>query len=220
MAPSASVPPAVICGSGTCSVPRTEMLRYLGHRGQKMDGTLERLLDSVTEEAQRIAQPRWCFALFAATRTAQGLDLQGAALHLPFDHLGRIWQRACGCGLMACTLGARFDQRLQALAYASPTEAVIFDAAGSALAESCAGLCNDALEAAAAGLPGVVSCGRRVSPGYKPIPASLSEDILQVLDGQRHLGLHVTEGGALIPTKSVTALVPLLPEAASAPSMD
>jgi hypothetical protein len=52
----------------------------------------------------------------------------------------------------------------------------------------------------------------RFSPGYGDFPLGLQPKLLGVLDAERRLGLTVTPAHLLLPRKSVTAVIPFLPE--------
>ena len=54
-----------------------------------------------------------------------------------------------------------------------------------------------------------LTAGGRFSPGYGDLPLEVQPAIVKVLKADRRLGMMPTDGGFVVPTKSVTALVGL-----------
>jgi cobalamin-dependent methionine synthase I len=89
----------------------------------------------------------------------------------------------------------------------SAGKALCIQAIGSERAEAvCDMLCDDIKkEYAAQGYTPVA----RFSPGYADLPLSLQRDIFKALDCPRTLGITLSDGFLMSPTKSVTAIVGL-----------
>ena len=90
----------------------------------------------------------------------------------------------------------------------------MLDAAASAAVEAAADALNAEVEhrAAAANL----LCTWRFSPGYGDLPLDAQPGLLAALNATRLCGITATPTNLLMPTKSVTALVGLFPQAADA----
>lgn len=150
--------------------------------------------------------------LASAPRSAgsSGVLVRGAGLLLPGEDIVRFLEGATHCALMAVTLGAQREQELQRRTALSATDALLYDAACSALAEAAA----DALQervAQAAVERGLDMLAGRFSPGYGDLPLDVQKPLLAALDAYRALGLAATESCLLVPRKSVTAVVGLRP---------
>lgn len=177
-----------------------EVLRYLGAPNGP-----EALRRQVEETAGRIREtPRYTYRVFGLTHRSDGVALEGGITLT--GRLAQTMLAECGqAALLACTLGAAFDQRLRAMQARDMAAAVILDACGSVLVEEGCG-------AAEADLAGRF-LGRfltdRFSPGYGDLPLSVQPELCAVLDASRRLGLHVTESLLLNPMKSVTAIIGL-----------
>lgn len=106
--------------------------------------------------------------------------------------------------LLAVTLGAGVDRLLLRLSHLSPARHFITDALASAMAEA-------ACDMAEAAVKGSLSCRPRYSPGYGDLPLSVQQPLLARLDASRRIG--VTLGDALLmsPSKSITAIIGILP---------
>lgn len=146
----------------------------------------------------------------AGSAGSPGVLVRGAGLPLPGEDIVRFLEGATHCALMAVTLGAQREQELQRRTALSATDALLYDAACSALAEAAA----DALQervARSAGEHGLEILAGRFSPGYGDLPLDVQKPLLAALDAYRALGLAATESCLLVPRKSVTAVVGLRP---------
>ncbi len=192
-------------------IDKNEVLRYLGYAGQPIDSALRARLDAVIEGVEDGLQPKFAARRFAVEVHSGAehpyVDVVGAALELEGADIAHHLDGATGCVLMACTLGARSEQELARLAAVNPLDAVIYDAACSALVERVA----DAVEARI--VAEAAECGLqtnwRYSPGYGDLPLSAQPRLLSVLKAYEMIGLSVTDDDLLLPTKSITAIVGL-----------
>lgn len=195
-----------------CRVDRNEMLRYLGYGGQQLGAALQRRLDAAIALCEQEAPPKGTFAMFPLKREGEGASsvavAEGAGVALSGTGVSRFLENATHCALLALTLGAQRERELQRQAALNPTDALLYDAACSALAEAAA----DELQrqvAQAAERQGLVMLPGRFSPGYGDLPLDVQKPLLQALDAYRGLGLAVTESCLLVPRKSITAVVGL-----------
>ena len=85
----------------------------------------------------------------------------------------------------------------------SMADALILDAcAGAAIENVCDNLCADI---AAAVAPMYLT--DRFSPGYGDLPLAQQFELCRVLDVSRRIGVTLSDGGLMIPQKSVTAVM-------------
>lgn len=146
----------------------------------------------------------------AGSAGSPGALVRGAGLLLPGEDIVRFLEGATHCALMAVTLGAQREQELQRRTALSATDALLYDAACSALAEAAADALQERVAQAAAGR-GLDMLAGRFSPGYGDLPLDVQKPLLAALDAYRALGLAATESCLLVPRKSVTAVVGLRP---------
>ncbi|MBC2890084.1 vitamin B12 dependent methionine synthase [Gordonibacter massiliensis (ex Traore et al. 2017)] len=203
-------------------VDRAEALRYLGYEGQELDADLERRFDEAVAACERDLRARCVHAVFPVDAARSGADrvaLAGCGLVLEGRDIERHLDGACEVALMACTLGAESERALRLRAATSPTDALLYDAAASALVEAAADAEEARIvsDAAARGL----RTNFRFSPGFGDLPLAVQPAFLAALDASRRIGLSVTSANLLVPAKSVTAVVGLFagePPAGSARS--
>ena len=191
-------------------VRRSEALRYMGYAGQPLDELLDSRIDALIERCESTCAPGWTYRTFPVELAEDGVHLLGTTLVLPGKNIREHLAGARECAVMAITLGLANERELQRAQQQSQLEGVVLDACSSALAEVVADACNAAIveEAHARGL----YAKWRYSPGYGDLPLSVQPTVLAVVDAQRRLGITLTDGNLMIPTKSVTALVGLFDE--------
>ena len=100
--------------------------------------------------------------------------------------------------VLAATLGTQVDVFLQRLMFTDIAKAVIADKLASKLIEE---YVNEVQ--AAMGIE-----GKRYSPGYGDFHVRHQEDMLKML-GCEKIGLYMTDGYMLLPSKSITAILKL-----------
>lgn len=206
---------AIGAGGARLTLDRDEALRYLGYAGQELDAQLLARFEQLAQTCERELRPACVQAAFPldAEMTRWEDDewpqvaLASCGLVLPGRDIAHHLHGAREVVLMACTLGAASERELRKYAAISPTDALMYGAAASALVEAAANACDAAIaaDAAARGL----FAGSRYSPGYGDLPLFVQSAFLEALDAPRRIGLRATEGDVLVPTKSVTAVIGL-----------
>lgn len=141
--------------------------------------------------------------------------LSGTSLSLEGHAIARHLRGARQAALLACTLGAESERRLRLLSALSATDALLYGAAASSLAEGAADAAERAVAAWAA--ENNLRCGARFSPGYGDLPLSVQPALLAALDAHRRIGLAATCDNLLVPAKSVTAVIGLFDASVTPP---
>lgn len=129
----------------------------------------------------------------------------GDEISFPFVsfHSKDLSKNLSGCKeafIFAVTLGHGVERLLSKVSRLSSADFFIYDAAGSALAESVCDVAEDMIK-------GDLSCKPRFSPGYGDLPLSVQKDVLSVLNAEKLLGITLTETNLMIPQKSITAVL-------------
>ena len=185
-------------------VDRKEICRYLGYRGHEADEATKQLVEVCVRELLRVAEPKYVRREYPVKVLKEGtLDLgcfQTNSKNL-MKNLG-------GCGqvlLMAVTLGLEVDRLLMRYGKLNVTKAVVLQAAAAAMIESCCNrLCLEwKTEYEARGR----YLRPRYSPGYGDFSLDFQKRILEELYAGRQIGITLTDGCLMVPTKSVTAVI-------------
>lgn len=183
---------------GVATLGNSEILRYLGYRGQDLAPELETRIDDMRDRCVEIARP-------AVVQYAFAMD--ALPLKLPGNDIAAHLSNAVEVVLFAATLGHAVDRELRRLAVVDPVGQLVFDAAATDAIERLADKTEAHIrsDAAARGL----YCSWRFSPGYGDLPLEVQPALLTVLNATRRLGITLTESNLMVPTKSVTAIVGL-----------
>lgn len=197
------------------TIDRNEHLRYLGYSGQELSEAFCGKLDEAASRCLRVAEPKSFYRIFDVSENASGVELQGTVTSLGTgvtllgEDIRNHMRGAVRCAVLGATLGLGIDRELQRLQVAGMTDALLLNAACTVLIEQVTDRCEAEI-VRRAGEVGFVT-GFRFSPGYGDFPLSQQPEILAMLDGERRLGIRLTEGFLMLPKKSVTAVVPFFP---------
>lgn len=185
-------------GSGpvTDDVAR-EALRYLGAR--QPDARTQALVADCLA-ALETAVPRHVKVTMPVADVRAAFDSEALASHLE------------GCGeavLLAATLGTQADQLIRTAETTDTLRAAALHACAAAKIEA---YCDE--------VQATIPEARRprFSPGYADFPLSAQQTLLRLTDAGRRIGLYLTEGCMLVPTKSVTAVLGLGPALSGCPT--
>jgi len=189
--------------------PKTEVLRYLGHRGQELAPELSALVDACMAECREAAKPLHLWQLFDVAVREDVVALAGTPLVLEGGDIRRHLEKAPKAAVMAATLGVGVDHLIRRWEYTDLTRSVILDACATQLIEEVCDQAEEEVEAEAARLG--LHSNFRYSPGYGDLPLTVQPNLLAVLGAAKRIGLTCTESHILLPRKSVTALIGLLP---------
>lgn len=185
-------------------IVRKEIYRYLGYGLHPVDGETRRLVEACVEELERAEAHKAVMREFPLNITEDGL-IDGGCFCTKSRSLLKNLNGCSQILVMAVTLGAFVDRLLVRYGKLSMAKAVVMQAAASAMTEAwCNEVCTGWKQAyEARGL----YLRPRFSPGYGDFPLSCQEQILNGLEAGKRLGITLTEGGLMMPAKSVTAVI-------------
>ncbi|MBQ2854252.1 MAG: Vitamin B12 dependent methionine synthase activation subunit [Oscillospiraceae bacterium] len=191
---------------------RREILRYAGARTHAPE--LTALLEEALAEAAPALSGKVCWQEFPIVRRPDHLDLGFAQVQS-----ASLEKNLAGCDriiLFAATVGLPLDRLIARYGILSPAKGLMLQAIGAERIEALCDVFCDHIrqEALCAGL----RTAPRFSPGYGDLPLELQRDIFQSLDCARRIGLTLNDSLLMSPSKSVTAIVGLGPEAAGHPT--
>jgi len=183
-------------------ISKKEVMRYLGYRDAAAD---ERTTSHITELIDLFTAnvvPQSVYGIWDCQIDSSVVTLGGMTVHSQ-----NLAQHLEGCrrvALLAATLGTEADTLIRRLSVQDMEKAVIAQAVCAAMIEA---YCN-IIESEFAQKPefdGLYPTSR-FSPGYGDFDIVHQKDILSILNSGR-IGLTLTEGYMLIPSKSVTAII-------------
>lgn len=185
-------------------IDRKEIFRYLGYGGREADEATKQLVEECVNELQDVAEFRVVMREFPLTMMDDG-TVDGGCFRIKSKNL---FKNLGGCSqvlLTAATLGIGVDRLLIKYERLKISKAVAIQAAAAAmiearLNESCITWRNQYEEKGFYLRP-------RYSPGYGDFPLSCQRMILDGLEAGKRIGISLTDGGLMVPTKSVTAVI-------------
>ena len=174
-----------------------EIARYAGYK--TLDGQAQTLIDECLLEAMPSFAYRVCYCMLTAKE---------ALAH--FGETPTLAKRLSGAERVvafAATVGIGVDRLILRYGEVSPLKALLMQAIGAERIESlCDTFCEEMQTAHGAN---GYKVGKRFSAGYGDFPLSAQTEFFKLLDCSRKIGLTLTDGLLMSPTKSVTALLPI-----------
>ena len=176
---------------------------YSSLGAREKDPSSEGLLERVYDENVSFFCPRSLCVFLPVSAVEEGVRLDGTDVILVGESIKKHLAGASHALIQAFTLGALADKRIKELSYARPSESVALDAIASVYAECAA---DELLRKEKAALEENYTFNFRFCPGYGDLPLSVNADLARALLAAKKIGLSVTEGGLLLPRKSVVGL--------------
>ncbi|MBR0277663.1 MAG: Vitamin B12 dependent methionine synthase activation subunit [Clostridia bacterium] len=184
-------------------IDRKEIFRYLGYKNNTVDEAIVRLAEECVCKIRDALSCKACYDRFPVLREEKMLNLGFT------DTVSEsLSKNLTGCDeifVFTATIGIDADRLINRYSKISPAHALVMLAAGAvAIEEWCDILCGKLADEAN-------SEGKflrpRFSPGYGDFPIEKQTDIFRVLDCSRKIGVMLTKGLLMIPTKSVSAII-------------
>lgn len=181
-----------------------EAIRYLGYGKNAVDEKTLQMIRESFEELEELAETKFIyrnFELFVSDDdklTIGKLKIQSKSLHKNLQGCSEVV-------LFGATLGTSVDRQIRKYELLDMARAVVFQACAAAYLEEYCDQIQEELDEILA------KDGRylrpRFSPGYGDFSILHQEDVLKLLGAPKSIGLTMTDGYMLTPTKSVTAVI-------------
>ena len=181
---------------------QAEALRYM--RTPATDKATANLLDLVYLKLRNEVQARSVIRRFGCTVQEDGVLLD-CGVKLNSKALAKHLHGCREVLLMAATLGSRVDVAIRRLTLGSVTEGAAAQAVAASVIE---GYCDEVQAEYATEL----HQKPRFSPGYGDWPLEEQKKLFSLLNCSKQIGLTLTDGLMMVPTKSVTAIIGLTEE--------
>lgn len=184
---------------------QSEALRYLGYGQHLPDIKVQTLLNECEEELRKAAKPRFVYKIFDIEHSQAGVALLNTTLILPGNAIKEHLEGCEKAVLMGVTISTEVDRLIRINQISNMAKAVMIDSLASVAVEQ---VC-DKVEALIKNELTTYKQTWRFGIGYGDLPLDLQGDFLEVINAQKLIGLHISKGNMLIPTKSVTAIIGL-----------
>ncbi len=186
-----------------------EAVRYLGYGRHAIDEPTLELIQDTFRELDQVADARFVYRIFEIIEenenqlTIGGLRIQSRNLYKNLKN--------CKQGIVFCaTLGTGVDLLLKRYSVSDMSKTVVLQACAAAFLEE---YCDRMQKQIGDGLENGLYLRPRFSPGYGDFSILHQKELLQMTDASKKIGLALTEGYMLTPTKSITAVMGISSEA-------
>ncbi|MCY6369600.1 methionine synthase [Clostridium ganghwense] len=186
-------------------IDKEEVLRYLGYKNQKLERSLELLIDECIEEIKKYIPYKYTFKIFDIEKNIEGIELSNSNLIFKGNAIEKHLKDSQSCAVMAVTLGNIVDTKIRYYEKVNLTKALILDACATSVVELICDEVQEVIKKEAVKLG--LGITYRYSPGYGDFSIDIQSKILEALEAHKKIGLSATEDSILIPRKSVTAVI-------------
>lgn len=181
-----------------------EALRYIGiHKGCK-DEEIEQRVYETFKWLEEHAKIRSINSKLEISVKQDEVYIKNTSLSIESKDLSKLLKNSSHIYIMAVTLGKEIDMQIALMQKKDMLDAVILDACASVYIDKA---CDDIESKIMEKLNAGEFLTMRFSPGYGDVPLEISEDILQILQAPKRIGLTLTKTHMLFPTKSITAFI-------------
>lgn len=187
------------------SIPVREIVRYMGMRSADMSEELYQRIEKLLPRFLSEIRCRACWLETSVNITGDTIDIELSSIKSA--HLAKNLEDCTSAILFAATIGSAADRLCRSASVQAPSNALIFDAMGSAAIEW---FCDEICERLQKQYP-EYELKTRFSPGYGDLSLSFQSDMIRILDTKRKIGLTLSESLMMLPQKSVTAIIGLQP---------
>lgn len=191
-----------------------EALRYLGYGAHEAEENTLKMIRDCFEALEQTAKERSIYRVFDLCVRKDGL-VEIGNMRIESRSLSKNLKGCEKVILLGATLGVETDILMKRYSCTDMARAVVLQACAAAFLEEYLDGFQEEIseEMAKAGY----YLRPRFSPGYGDFSILHQRDILRAADMARRIGLSMTEGSMLTPTKSVTALIGLSRESGNCP---
>lgn len=184
---------------------RKETLRYLGYRGQDIEEPALKMIEEAAAELEQKSMPKSIYREYDCEVSESHVRL--GSLEVESRNLA-VNLRGCERAvLLAATIGRAADFMIKKYSVSNMAKAAVVQAAGAAYIESYVDEVEAAIREDARGRG--LYLRPRFSPGYGDFALERQRDIFQMLECSKRIGVTLTEGNLMMPSKSVTAVIGL-----------
>ena len=185
------------------SVTESEVLRWLGNTQEAESPELRTVVQDVIKRLETAAKPAHVYRILPLMADGDTFAVEDAVFVR--KSLSRNLKGCTKIAMMACTLGPEPDRLIRRAQITSMLETAVLQAACTAMIEAYCDEVNEQIKAEAASEN--LFCRPRYSPGYGDLALESQREFFRVLNVTKTIGVSLTEGCLMVPTKSVTAFI-------------
>jgi len=186
-------------------INKSEVIRYLGYKENKIDEITENKLESIIKEVESQIIGKYTFKEYAVhNKTKNYVRLKNSNIILEGTDIANHLKDSNRVFILASTLGVEAERYIIRKNYISAVEGLIADAVLSDLTEFYTDECQSEIEKL---IKKDEKMTFRYSPGYGNLKLNVQKQIIEELNTSRIIGLNITDTLILTPRKSVIAII-------------
>lgn len=183
-----------------------ETARYMGYKhGAMPSEEVCALCEDAYNELCKVITPKYIYKEYDFIRTNDGIIVDGIEFKSK-KFLNHI-KNSTSIVLFGATLGQGVDTLIRKYSVTDIAMAAVAQAVAASMVEN---LCDMACEEIKIAIKGEHKC--RFSPGYGDFHISAQADFFKLLPMNKQLGISLSDGFMMTPTKTVTAFIGVIKE--------
>ncbi len=185
-------------------IDKASVLSRLGYVNQEISDSLHKTIDDCIALSYAKIVPAFTYQTFLVHVAAPIVTVKNTAVVISSADLSRLLKYSQKAVFMALSAGGAIEQAIRAESYRDMTRCVILDSCASVAAEAMA---NAVEQRIAQEIDEQYRLTNRFSCGYGDFSLCYQGALLQLLNAEKQIGLHVGQSGILQPKKSITAVI-------------
>ena len=183
-----------------------ETARYMGYKhGAEPSEEICELIDEAYKELCKVIQPKYIYKEYDFTRTEDGIIVDG--IEFKSKKLLNHLRNSASIILFGATLGQGSDALIRKYSVTDIAMTAVSQAVAGSMVEN---LCDIACDEMKKKFKG--EHRPRFSPGYGDFHISAQADFFKLLPMNKQLGISLSDGFMMTPTKTVTAFIGVIKE--------
>ena len=190
-------------------IGKDEVLRYLEYNGQYIDENLDCVIDDCRKITKEKINPRYTLGVYSILKEniddSYQIKLKDSNISIKSKDLYKLLEDCNQCIVLSTTLGIDIEKQIKINSYSNLTKSIIIDACATTAIEEFCDILQSNIEDKLNKEEKYIT--NRYSPGYGDLPIQINEDIINLLNTSKKIGLTITQDKIMIPRKSVIAII-------------
>lgn len=183
-----------------------ETARYMGYKhGAEPSEEICELIDEAYKELCKVIQPKYIYKEYDFTKTEDGIIVEG--IEFKSKKLLNHLRNSTSIVLFGATLGQGADALIRKYSVTDIAMTAVAQAVAGSMVENFCDIACDEMKKEIKG-----EHRTRFSPGYGDFHISAQEDFFKLLPMNKQLGISLSDGFMMTPTKTVTAFIGVIKE--------
>ena len=183
-----------------------EAARYMGYKhGAMPSEEIYELVEDAYKELCKVIQPKYIYKEYEFTKTEGGIVVDG--IEFKSQKMLAHLRNSDSIILFGATLGQSVDTLIRKYSVTDVAMTAVAQAVAASMVENLCDIACDELKEKISG-----EHRPRFSPGYSDFHISAQADFFKLLPMNKQLGISLSDGFMMTPTKTVTAFIGVIKE--------